>query len=132
MIKFALRVVLIALLFVYAFPEVAPGVQLHGTLWPAGIATSFFFSLTGIIVALFAGWLVLLLSGAFVFLTAGIGLLVVNLFAGTLFAALQLQLLAWMAPGHLTVANWESTWIAAFCISVAYMVFNSLTASARK
>lgn len=118
--KFIVRVVLMALLFTFVFPTVAPGVQIHGTFWPEGIVCGLIFAGVSIVIGL--------LAAMFSFFTLGIGL--VLLFILQMFIpALTLQLMANWFPNHLTVVNWEAAVVAGLCIWVVNYIFSRLGSS---
>lgn len=115
--KLIARIIILALLFAYAFPAVVPGVSIHGGLWPQGIVCGVIF----VGISLFVG----LLAAIIGFGTFGIGLIV--LFCLQMFIpAVTLQLMASWFPNHLTVNSWESAIVAGLCIWLVNYVFNRL------
>jgi uncharacterized membrane protein YvlD (DUF360 family) len=118
--NFIVRVVLMALLFTFVFPTVAPGVQIHGAFWPEGIVCGLLFVGVGIVVGL--------LAVLFSFFTLGIGLVLLAILQ-MFIPALTLQLMATWFPGYLTVVNWEAAVIAGLCIWVVNFVLSRLGSS---
>jgi hypothetical protein len=114
------RIIFLALLFAYAFPAIAPGVSIHGGLWPQGIfcgvtfvGVSFLVNLWGKIIGIF---------------TLGIGLIV--LFCLQMFVpAWTLQTMASWFPNGLTVSSSESAIVAGLCIWLVNYVFDRLDSS---
>ena len=118
--KFIVRVVILALLFAYAFPAIVPGVSIHGGFWPQGIVCGLLFTGVSFVVGLLAA---IIGIGTF-----GIGLIV--LFCLQMFVpALTLQLMASWFPNHLTVASWEAAVVAGLCIWLVNYVFGRLGSS---
>jgi len=117
MIRFLLRFVVIAAVLQFVFPLIVPGVQVHGDFWQA-IGCAFIMWLAGIVIGL--------LSIFFVFLTAGVGALLVYLLVWFVYAGC-LQLTAYWSPNLLTVSDWGSAIGAGLILLLVHHVFNGLT-----
>ena len=114
------RIIIMALLFAYAFPAIVPGVSIHGGFWPQGIVCGALFTGVSVVVGLLAAIIGL---GTF-----GIGLVV--LFCLQMFIpAVTLQLTSYWFPEHLTVASWEAAVVAGLCIWLVNYVFGRLGSS---
>lgn len=120
--KLIARIIILALLFAYAFPAVVPGVSIHGGLWPQGIVCGVIF----VGISFFVGLVAAIIGVG----TFGLGLIV--LFCLQMFVpALTLQLMASWFPNHLTVSSWESAIVAGLCIWLVNYVFNRLGSSSK-
>jgi len=118
--KLIARIIILALLFAYAFPAVVPGVSIHGGLWPQGIVCGVIF--VGV------SFLVGLLAVLFTIGTLGIGYFLL-VFLQMFIPAVTLQLMASWFPNHLTVSSWESAIVAGLCIWLVNFVFSRLGSS---
>ena len=123
MIRFVLRFFVIAAVIFYVFPQVVPGVALHGSFWPDAVVCAFVLWLAGIVVGL--------LSVFFVVFTAGLGAIFVALLSW-LFYAVALQLTAYWSPHLLTVSDWGSAIGAGLILLLVQMVLNALFKSNSK
>lgn len=118
--KLIARIIILALLFAYAFPAIVPGVSIHGGFWPQGIVAGALFTGVSLVVGLLAAIIGL---GTF-----GVGLIV--LFVLQMFIpAVTLQLTSYWFPERLTVASWEAAVVAGLCIWLVNYVFGRLGSS---
>ncbi len=112
------RIIIMALLFAYAFPAIVPGVAIHGGFWPQGIVCGALFTGVSVVVGLLAA--VIGLS------TFGIGLIVLVVLQ-MFIPAVTLQLTSFWFPERLTVASWEAAVVAGLCIWLVNHVFGLLS-----
>ncbi|MBS1991961.1 MAG: phage holin family protein [Cyanobacteria bacterium SZAS LIN-2] len=120
MIRFALRVLVIAFLLAYVVPFIVPGVMLHGSFWPNGVICGIVFACLAFLTA------VLALLG--IVLTAGLGAIVVYL-GFWMLNAVALMWTAHLAPSLLSVDGWGSAIGAGLIILVVNMVIKALGSS---
>jgi uncharacterized membrane protein YvlD (DUF360 family) len=113
MVRFALRVLLTALVLTYILPMIG-GIHFTGTFWPEGIIYGIFFAV--------CGWILGLLVALFAVGTFGIGLIFL-IFGFWLLPALQLELMASLFPAHFTIDHFGSAVIA----GLVFMVINVVT-----
>jgi len=103
MIRFILKLVLTALVFIYILPMI-PGIIFHGTFL-SGILLAFFFG----ILLWFVDWLAITISAMLTIGSLGLALLLLIplwIFGFWLLPAVALKLLAHFFPTHLTIVGW--------------------------
>jgi len=123
MIKFAIRILLSALVFTYIFPKIG-GVHFSGAFWPEGI-------LYGVLMAA-VSWVFVKLVQLFVVGTLGLGALIVipfYLFGFWLIPALQLQALAHFFPQHLAFDGWGGAIIGGLVLMLVNLLTHSGSSS---
>jgi uncharacterized membrane protein YvlD (DUF360 family) len=113
MVRFALRVVLTALVLTYILPMIG-GIHFTGTFWPEGIIYGVLFAL--------CGWILAALVALFTVGTLGIGLIFLIL-GFWLLPAIQLELMAWLFPAHFAIQSFGSAVLAGLVL----MVVNTVT-----
>ena len=117
------RIIIMALLFAYAFPAIVPGVSIHGGFWPQGIVCGALFTGVSVVVGLLAAIIGL---GTF-----GIGLIVLVVLQ-MFIPAVTLQLTSYWFPERLTVSSWEAAVVAGLCIWLVNHVFGLLSRRSSK
>lgn len=116
MIRFVIRLFVIAAVLFYVIPELAPGLHVIGPFWPKAVVASFIFSLAMVVVAILAVF--------FTFFTMGIGIIVFWLGSWLLYAC-ALQLTNLWVPELLAVDSWTSALIGGAVLMVTYWLLKA-------